>query len=111
MNWETIDVEIEGVIGWIKINRSEVRNALNETSYEEIEKAINLFNANENIIAVIITGVGEKSFAAGADIKQLQSRKAHDVLIPGLQGICRQIEQSPKVYICCCNWLCFRWRL
>ncbi|WP_311625515.1 enoyl-CoA hydratase-related protein [Peribacillus simplex] len=48
---------------------------------------------------IIIQGAGGKSFAAGADIKQLRERKMLEALIPGMQGLYKKIEQSSKVTI------------
>ena len=101
--FETILLEEQGAITWLKINRPDVRNALNEKAYEEISEAIHYVNTQPETKVVVITGVGEKSFAAGADINQLKNRSAIDTLIPGLQGVCKQIEQSSKVFVAAIN--------
>jgi 3-hydroxypropionyl-coenzyme A dehydratase len=53
----------------IKINRPEVLNALNREAMSELSTAIDIVSADTNIKVVIITGTGEKSFCAGADIR------------------------------------------
>jgi 3-hydroxypropionyl-coenzyme A dehydratase len=53
----------------IKINRPEVLNALNREAMSELSTAIDIVGADNNIKVVIITGTGEKSFCAGADIR------------------------------------------
>ena len=53
----------------IKINRPEVLNALNREAMSELSTAIDVLGADNNIKVVIITGTGEKSFCAGADIR------------------------------------------
>ena len=55
----------------IKINRPEILNALNKHAMSELSTAIEIVGADNNIKVVIITGTGEKSFCAGADIRYL----------------------------------------
>jgi len=68
MTYENILFNVEQGIGTITFNRPEVLNALNETSLEELSHAIDEIAANEDIRVLILTGAGEKSFVAGADI-------------------------------------------
>jgi len=56
-------------IAVIKINRPEVLNALNREVMLELSTAIDIVSADDKIKVIIITGAGEKSFCAGADIK------------------------------------------
>src|ERR1043165_2463744 len=53
----------------IKINRPEVLNALNREAMSELSTAIDVLGADNNIKVLIITGTGERSFCAGADIR------------------------------------------
>lgn len=103
MNFCNILAEKEGDIGLIKINRPEVRNALDSTTYDELKQALTAFEKDDDVKVVILTGEGEKAFASGADIKQLQQRRFLDALEPGLQGVCKRIEQSRKVVIAAVN--------
>ena len=68
MAYKNILFNVEQGIGTITFNRPEVLNALNETSLEELSHAIDEIAANEDIRVLILTGAGEKSFVAGADI-------------------------------------------
>ena len=56
-------------IAIIKINRPEVLNALNKDVIAELYRAIDIVGIDDNIKVVIITGTGERSFCAGADIR------------------------------------------
>jgi len=60
--------EDEG-IAIIKINRPEVLNALNREAMSELSTAIDIVGADDKIKVLIITGSGERSFCAGADIR------------------------------------------
>ena len=64
-------VEKKGKIIYLTLNRPDVLNALNETLLLEIQAALQQIKNDDSIHAVILTGVGDKAFSAGADIKYL----------------------------------------
>ncbi|MFZ1772952.1 MAG: enoyl-CoA hydratase [Rhizobiaceae bacterium] len=72
MDYKTILVATEGRTGLITLNRPAALNALNTLVMAEVTAALAVFEADEDIGAVIITG-SEKAFAAGADIKEMQN--------------------------------------
>jgi enoyl-CoA hydratase len=69
MAYNTIIFEIRENIATITFNRPEVLNALNEEALKEFSNALDEIHANQDIRVLILTGAGEKSFIAGADIK------------------------------------------
>ena len=73
MSYENMIVETKGRVGLIKLNRPAMLNALNDALIAELTSALDDFEANETIGAIVITG-SEKAFAAGADIKQMQGK-------------------------------------
>ncbi|HET6926652.1 MAG TPA: enoyl-CoA hydratase-related protein, partial [Hyphomicrobiaceae bacterium] len=73
MAYETIIVESKDRVGIIKLNRPDALNALNAQLIEEMRQALDGFEADAGIGCIIITG-NDKAFAAGADIKQMQSK-------------------------------------
>lgn len=101
--FQNILLEVKQKIGMIKINRPDVRNALDAQTYEELERAITVFEQDPEVVVIVLTGEGEKAFAAGADIQQLQKRHFLDALEPGLQGVCKRLEHSSKVTIAAVN--------
>lgn len=70
MSYENILVEQAGLIQTIIINRPSQLNALNKATIEELNHALNAANEDSGTGVVILTGSGEKSFVAGADIKE-----------------------------------------
>ncbi len=78
MTFANILVETRGRVGLVTLNRPQALNALNAALMAELATALDAFEANEAIGCVIITG-SEKAFAAGADIKEMQSRTYMDV--------------------------------
>jgi enoyl-CoA hydratase len=73
MAYETILVETKGKVGVITLNRPQALNALNGQLIGEVNAAIDGFETDAGIGCMVITG-SEKAFAAGADIKEMQSR-------------------------------------
>ena len=73
MDYETILVETRGKVGLVTLNRPKALNALNSRLLEEILSAMQDFEEDPDIGAVVITG-SEKAFAAGADIKEMQDK-------------------------------------
>lgn len=69
--YENLLVERDGPAGVITINRPKVLNALNADTLNELEKALRELDADRQIRGIVLTGAGEKSFVAGADIKEL----------------------------------------
>ncbi len=68
---EYIITEIRGNVGLITLNRPQVLNALSSEVMDELGEAIDLYEADSNIGAIVITG-NDKAFAAGADISQMK---------------------------------------
>jgi len=67
MDYQNIIVETHGRVGLIRLNRPKQLNALNDALVDELGHALDVFEADEGIGAIVITG-SEKAFAAGADI-------------------------------------------
>ncbi|WP_230852677.1 enoyl-CoA hydratase-related protein, partial [Pseudomonas amygdali] len=70
MSYETILSEIIGKVGVITLNRPKVLNALNAQLIDELNHALDQFEADSAIGCIVLTG-SEKAFAAGADIKEM----------------------------------------
>tara|TARA_B100000676_G_scaffold313488_1_gene395461 strand:- start:8506 stop:9282 length:777 start_codon:yes stop_codon:yes gene_type:complete len=78
MAYEHILTEIRGPVGLITLNRPKAMNALCADLAHEIADAVNTYEKNDAIGALVVTG-SEKAFCAGADIKEMQSRTYMDV--------------------------------
>ena len=103
MDYQNVLVEFEDRIGIIKLNRPEVRNALDAKTLAEMSHALEALENDESIGVIVITGAGEKSFAAGADIGQLREKQAKDALVPGMSGLYQKIENCQKATIAAIN--------
>jgi len=70
-DYQTLLVERDGPVAVITINRPQVLNALNETVLSEFSRLFDELEADRSVLAVVITGSGERAFVAGADISEL----------------------------------------
>src|SRR5208337_1994423 len=75
--FENIIYQKKGAVAYVTINRPKVLNALNMQTMEELRTAFTAIKDDAEARVAILTGAGEKSFVAGADISEL----AH--LLPG----------------------------
>ncbi|WP_036590687.1 enoyl-CoA hydratase [Oceanospirillum maris] len=78
--YSNIIVETRGAVGWIQLNRPQALNALSTALITEVGQAIEAFQSDDDIGALVITG-NEKAFAAGADIKDLEGQTFIDLFL------------------------------
>ena len=78
--YETILVETHDHVGLVRINRPKVRNALNNTVLHELNDALQIFDCDLSVGAMVITG-DDQAFAAGADIKEMADATSVHMLI------------------------------
>ena len=80
MTYENILVETRGAVGLITLNRPKALNALSAGLVKDLGAALDIFEADDKIGAVVVTG-SEKAFAAGADIKEMADKTYMDVYL------------------------------
>lgn len=74
MNYENILFEKRGAIAVVTVNRPKVLNALNMSTMAELREAFTTIRDDAEIRVAVLTGAGEKSFVAGADIGELSQQ-------------------------------------
>lgn len=79
MSYQHIVVSTEGNIGQITLNRPEVLNALNRATMDELVDALEGFDRDDALGCMVITGAG-RAFAAGADVKEMATATAAQML-------------------------------
>ncbi|WP_404382065.1 enoyl-CoA hydratase [Caenispirillum salinarum] len=80
MPYENILVETRGRVGLITLNRPKALNALCVALIDDLGKALDAFEADDEIGAIVLTG-SEKAFAAGADIKEMAGKSYMDAYL------------------------------
>jgi enoyl-CoA hydratase len=105
MAYETLLVEVEERVATVTLNRPGVLNALNATMLGELDEALAELAGDDRVRVVLLTGAGEKAFAAGADITELAKAdaKTGEALARRGQGIFLRIERAYKPTIACIN--------
>lgn len=78
MSHETILTETRGAVTLVTLNRPEALNALNSQVLRELVEVFRAYDADPGQRCLVLTGSGEKAFAAGADIKEMAEKPAAD---------------------------------
>ena len=97
--------EVHERVGLVRLNRPEVRNALNNSLLTELMEALAVFDADEQIGAMVITG-DERAFAAGADIKEMLGLSAVEMLLRDRVAQFDRIRQIKKPVIAAVSGWC-----
>jgi 3-hydroxypropionyl-coenzyme A dehydratase len=100
-----IQLEPQGDIAIVRINRQEALNAMNTDVISELSRAIDILAADETIKVVIITGAGERSFCAGADISYMVNidPMQAEKYATSAQAVINKIEKLDKPVIAAVN--------
>ena len=101
----SIDVERAGAVALITMNRPDALNAFNTAQLEDLLAAVQRLAADQAVRAIIVTGAGDRAFAAGADIKEMEAKtplEAKAFAELG-QAVCAAIEQAPQPTIAAIN--------
>jgi len=103
-NFETIKLNLEKDFAKITLHRPERLNTINGKMIEELGKAIEKIEGNDNIKAILITGSG-KAFCAGADVSWLASPNSDEIarMVRKLQYILLKLQLSDKISIASVN--------
>jgi len=92
---QNIVVERHGKVGLIRLNRPQALNALNAALMEELARAVDTFESDNAISAMVITG-SEKAFAAGADIKEMADKEFINVFFDDFCASWHCVAQARK---------------
>ncbi len=106
MSYDNILLQKEDKSVIITINRPESLNALNAKTIQELSSALDGLNEDASCRVIILTGSGEKSFVAGADIKEFSDfgrEKAEELSRSGHQKLFDKIENMTKPVIAAIN--------
>lgn len=80
-SYETITTECKGAVTLVTLNRPEALNALNSQVLEDLIAAFSAFEKDGSQRCAVLTGSGDKAFAAGADIKEMVEKAAADFFL------------------------------
>ncbi len=104
--YQNIRIENQGRISILTISRPESLNALNKQTISELSNALEELEQSKECRVVLLTGEGEKSFVAGADIKEFSDfnkEEAQALAREGQQNLFNKIEKLKKPVIAAIN--------
>lgn len=85
-DYENILVERQDRVAIITLNRPKALNALNSTTMREVVAAGRELGTDDSVGCIVLTGAGDKAFAAGADIKEMSTQSATDMYMSDFFG-------------------------
>lgn len=94
----------------IRLNRPEVHNAINQSMMDRLEEILDELEQTPEVIAVILTGSGERSFCSGGDLKYfatLRSREAARAMSLRMRAILDRLYLGDRVVIAAVNGLAY----
>lgn len=105
MGFTTIELAVGDGIATITLNRPKALNALNRQMVAELDQAIDQVERGEGVRVVVLTGAGDKAFAAGADINEFKGMGTREALpfSQDIQRIWRRLERLPMPTIAAVN--------
>lgn len=105
MTYDNLKLTNQDGVLWVTVNRPDKLNALSSTTLEELRHAVGKAAADEQVVALVITGAGDKAFVAGADIAELNRLgpiEAKEYALRG-QRVFAALERLPKPVVAAVN--------
>jgi enoyl-CoA hydratase len=104
-DFQTLFFDRDGAIATVTLHRPEALNALNSAMFDDLEQVFAELAADTTVRAILLTGSGERAFAAGADIRGLVHTDAASGKTVSERGqqVFAQIERCNKPVIACIN--------
>lgn len=105
MDFENLKIAERDGVRWITVDRPEKLNALNVATIAELDRAVAECERASDLLAVVITGAGDKAFVAGADISELRELGAVEAKEFALRGqaVFARLEGLPVPVVAAVN--------
>jgi enoyl-CoA hydratase len=105
MGQSAIQTEVHGRAGLVRIHRPEAMNALNGAVMAELTQALETFDADPAVGAMVVTG-DDRAFAAGADIKEMAEASAVEMLLSDRIGLWDRLRKIHKPIVAAVSGWC-----
>jgi len=101
--YTTVLVEKRGAVTLVTLNRPQALNALNSIVLKELIEIFAAYDSDDGQRCLVLTGSGEKAFAAGADIKEMQPQGFSDMYSANFFGDWEKVTSTRKPWIAAVN--------
>jgi enoyl-CoA hydratase len=103
MDYRNLRIEKQPPLAVLTLDRPKALNALNAATFEELTAAFDHLSADPAIRVILLTGTGDRAFAAGADIREISAISAEEGKAVSLRGqaVFRRIETLGKPVLAC----------
>lgn len=95
MSYQYLLFSVQDGVGHITLNRPDKRNALSRALIDELHDVMGKLESADDVRAVVLSGAGEKAFAAGADIAELKERSRADAFLGINSRLFTRLENLP----------------
>ena len=106
MSYDNLLYETEGPLALITINRADRHNAISLGTLDDLHAAIARAAEDDDVRVIAVTGAGDKTFASGSDLEEVERRDLTKALEPLVQGVAERLERTPKPTIAAVNGYC-----
>ncbi len=106
MSYDNLLYETEGPLALITINRADRHNAISLGTLDDLHAAIARAAEDAAVRVIAVTGAGDKAFASGSDLEEVERRDLTKALEPLVQGVAERLERTPKPTIAAVNGYC-----
>ena len=105
----SIDISRDAGIATVTLNRPEALNAFDQVALSDLLRAVRTLGADQAVRAIVLTGAGDRAFAAGADIRVMATLGVEAARAFGAlgQAVTRAIESAPQPVIAAVNGFAF----
>lgn len=106
MSFDNIRYDRSPPLALITIDRPTKHNAISLATLEELQEAVAIAAADDEIRVIALTGAGGKAFASGSDLNEVANRDLRKAMEPIVQGLAAQLEATPKPTIAAIDGIC-----
>lgn len=109
-DYQNIKFEIRNRAAWVTLNRPDALNAINQELLAELDRAMDVAEADPEVRVFVVTGAG-RAFCAGADLKRVRNATVGretggmDAFLSKFMAVCLRLEQLPMPVIAAVNGL------
>ncbi|MGC7101451.1 enoyl-CoA hydratase/isomerase family protein [Amycolatopsis lurida] len=103
---EDLELELTGELAVVTVNRPHARNAIAQSTMDELEKVLDAVEGTAGVRALVLTGAGDRAFVSGGDLKELSTLRTEEqamAMALRMRGVCDRIAGFPGPVVAALN--------